>query len=176
MDLGISGKTAIVCASSRGLGRGCAEALAAAGCHVVINGRDADILAKTAKEITESSAAKITPVAADVATPDGQQALLDAADQLKWAIRAREVTLEQRRDDEAHAIRERAPSLGQQVELLQFAAGLWDEFGHEEKARVIRETAERLWAHRPREGRPERPADPIERRISSTITSCDPYS
>ena len=79
MDLGISGKTAIVCASSRGLGRGCAEALAAAGCHVVVNGRDAEVLAKTAKEITESSGAKITPVAADVATPDGQKALLDAA-------------------------------------------------------------------------------------------------
>ncbi len=79
MDLGISGKTAIVCASSRGLGRGCAQALAEAGCHVVINGRDADVLAKTAKEIAESSGAKITPVAADVATPDGQKALLDAA-------------------------------------------------------------------------------------------------
>ena len=79
MDLGISGKTAIVCASSRGLGRGCAEALAAAGCHVVINGRDADVLAKTAEEITGSCGAKITPVAADVATPDGQKALLDAA-------------------------------------------------------------------------------------------------
>ena len=79
MDLGISGKTAIVCASSRGLGRGCAQALAEAGCHVVINGRDADVLARTAREIADSSAAKITPVAADVATADGQKALLDAA-------------------------------------------------------------------------------------------------
>ncbi|MDH3195323.1 MAG: SDR family oxidoreductase [Hyphomicrobiales bacterium] len=79
MDLGISGRTAIVCASSRGLGRGCAEALAEAGCHVVINGRDGDVLTKTAAEIAKSSGAKITPVAADVATPDGQKALLDAA-------------------------------------------------------------------------------------------------
>lgn len=79
MDLGISGKTAIVCASSRGLGRGCAQALAEAGCHVVINGRDADVLAGTAREIADSSGAKITPVAADVATADGQKALLDAA-------------------------------------------------------------------------------------------------
>ena len=79
MDLEISGRTAIVCASSRGLGRGCAEALAEAGCHVVINGRDADILANTAKEIADISGAKITPVAADVATADGQKALLDAA-------------------------------------------------------------------------------------------------
>ncbi|HSG94036.1 MAG TPA: SDR family oxidoreductase [Afifellaceae bacterium] len=79
MDLGISGKTAIVCASSRGLGRGCAEALAEAGCHVVVNGRDADVLARTANEIADASGAKITPVAADVATADGQKALLDAA-------------------------------------------------------------------------------------------------
>ena len=79
MDLGISGKTAIVCASSRGLGRGCAQALAEAGCHVIINGRDGDVLAKTAQEIAASSGAKINPVAADVATPDGQKALLDAA-------------------------------------------------------------------------------------------------
>ena len=86
MDLGISGKTAIVCASSRGLGRGCAEALAEAGCHVVINGRDDDILAKTAKEIAGSSGAKITPVAADVATADGQKALLDAAGQVNILV------------------------------------------------------------------------------------------
>ena len=44
MDLGIAGRTAIVCASSKGLGRGCAEALAQAGCTVVINGRDAKTL------------------------------------------------------------------------------------------------------------------------------------
>ena len=40
MDLGIAGRKAIVCASSRGLGRACAFALAQAGCDVVINGRD----------------------------------------------------------------------------------------------------------------------------------------
>ena len=42
MDLGIRGKKAIVCASSRGLGKGCALALAEAGCDLVVNGRDAD--------------------------------------------------------------------------------------------------------------------------------------
>jgi 3-oxoacyl-[acyl-carrier protein] reductase len=42
MDLGISGRKAIVCASSRGLGRGCAEALAEAGCEVIVNGLDAE--------------------------------------------------------------------------------------------------------------------------------------
>ena len=43
MDLGIRGKKAIVCASSRGLGKGCAMALAEAGCDLVVNGRDADV-------------------------------------------------------------------------------------------------------------------------------------
>src|SRR3569833_2890083 len=46
MDLGITGRTALVCASSQGLGRGCAEALAAAGARVIVNGRDADKLAR----------------------------------------------------------------------------------------------------------------------------------
>ncbi len=49
MDLGIKGKKAIVCASSRGLGRGCALALAEAGCDLVVNGRDAKALAATAQ-------------------------------------------------------------------------------------------------------------------------------
>ncbi len=79
MDLGITGRTAIVCASSRGLGRACAEALADAGCHVIINGRDADVLAAAARQIAERTGASITPVVADVATADGQKALVDAA-------------------------------------------------------------------------------------------------
>jgi len=51
MDMGISGKKALVCASSKGLGRGCAEALAGEGVHLVINGRNGDVLAATASEI-----------------------------------------------------------------------------------------------------------------------------
>src|SRR5690606_12309511 len=51
MDLGIRGRKAIVCASSRGLGRGCAAALAEAGCDLVLNGRDRAVLAATAQEI-----------------------------------------------------------------------------------------------------------------------------
>ncbi|HET9904793.1 MAG TPA: SDR family oxidoreductase [Xanthobacteraceae bacterium] len=78
MDLGIAGRKAIVCASSKGLGRACAEALARAGCEVVINGRDAAALEKVAEEIRAASGAKITPVAADVASPEGQAALLRA--------------------------------------------------------------------------------------------------
>jgi len=75
MNLGIAGRKAIVCASSRGLGYGCALALAQEGCEVVINGRDHDRLAAAADEIAKASGAKIVPVAADVATSDGQRAL-----------------------------------------------------------------------------------------------------
>ncbi|MBX6426608.1 MAG: SDR family oxidoreductase [Variibacter sp.] len=78
MDLGIAGRKAIVCASSKGLGRACAEALAQAGCEVVINGRDAAALDQAAAEIRAATGAKVTPVAADVATPEGQAALLRA--------------------------------------------------------------------------------------------------
>lgn len=78
MDLGISGRKAIVCASSRGLGRGCAEALAEAGCELVINGLDAARLEKTAEDIRARYRVKVTAVAADVSTREGQDALLAA--------------------------------------------------------------------------------------------------
>lgn len=79
MDLGIAGKNAVICASSRGLGRACAMALAEAGCSVTINGRDESTLAKTADEIRGATGAKVIAVAADVTTRDGQRKLLDAA-------------------------------------------------------------------------------------------------
>lgn len=78
MDLGIKGRKAIVCASSRGLGFGCAMALAQAGCDVVLNGRDEKRLKEAADEIVKASGAKVIAVAADVATPDGQKALFAA--------------------------------------------------------------------------------------------------
>ena len=78
MDLGIAGRKAIVCASSRGLGRACARKLAEAGCEVVVNGRNRDQVEATAAEIRNATSAKITAVAADVATPDGQNALFAA--------------------------------------------------------------------------------------------------
>lgn len=78
MDLGIAGRSAIVCASSRGLGRGCAEALAEAGVNLVINGRDEARLAETAREIAAAYGVAVTPVAADVGTREGQEALLAA--------------------------------------------------------------------------------------------------
>ncbi len=78
MDLGIKGKKAIVCASSEGLGRGCAMALAEAGCDVVINGRTQKNVEATASEIAKTYGVTATPVAVDVSTAEGQQALLTA--------------------------------------------------------------------------------------------------
>ena len=77
MDLGIAGRKAIVCASSRGLGLACAKALAEAGCEVVINGRNEAQLAAAAAELKKSGA-KVIPVVADVASPNGQKALFAA--------------------------------------------------------------------------------------------------
>jgi 3-oxoacyl-[acyl-carrier protein] reductase len=78
MDLGIKGKQAIVCASSKGLGRACAISLAQNGASVVINGRDEEALAATAQHIADISDVTVTPVRADVGTAEGQRALLDA--------------------------------------------------------------------------------------------------
>lgn len=79
MDLGIRGKTAIVCASSRGLGKGCALALAEAGVDLVVNGRDVAVLARTAGEIRDRFGVSVTEVPGDVADPAVQKALLEAA-------------------------------------------------------------------------------------------------
>src|SRR5882724_9390856 len=78
MDLGIAGKQAIVCASSRGLGRVCAFALAEAGCDVVLNGRDHAALDATAEEIAERFGVKVAVVAGDVSKPETQAKLLAA--------------------------------------------------------------------------------------------------
>lgn len=79
MDLGIAGRTAIACASSRGLGRACAAALAAAGCRVVVNGRDAAALERTRAEIAAATGAELIAVAADLSTEEGRAALLESA-------------------------------------------------------------------------------------------------
>jgi 3-oxoacyl-[acyl-carrier protein] reductase len=79
MDLGLHGRSAIVCASSQGLGRACATELARAGCRVVINGRDRERLARVADELATETEAEIVPVAADVGTAAGRAALLEAA-------------------------------------------------------------------------------------------------
>jgi len=78
MDLGIRGRTAIVCASSQGLGKACARALAEAGVSLVINGRNPTLLDQTADEIRQATGVDVTPVIADVSTEEGQAALLAA--------------------------------------------------------------------------------------------------
>ncbi|WP_299148546.1 SDR family oxidoreductase [uncultured Tateyamaria sp.] len=79
MDLGLSGKRAVVCASSRGLGLGCAEALAAAGVSLVMNARGAEALEASAQAIRDAHGVEVTTVAADVTTSQGQAALIAAA-------------------------------------------------------------------------------------------------
>ncbi|TWG96418.1 3-oxoacyl-[acyl-carrier protein] reductase [Mesorhizobium sp. J18] len=78
MDLGIGGRSAIVCASSKGLGRACAVALAQAGCSLVINGRDEKALAETAAELRANYDVAVTAVAGDVGDPACQEELLAA--------------------------------------------------------------------------------------------------
>ena len=78
MDLGIRGKNAIVCGASKGLGKGCAEALARDGVNLVINARTRETLEATADEIRRNSGVKVTAVACDVTTPEGRTQLLAA--------------------------------------------------------------------------------------------------
>jgi len=79
MDLGISGKRALVCASSKGLGLGCAEALAEAGVNLVMNARGSEALEASAQAIRDQYGVDVVTVAADIATADGQAAVLAAA-------------------------------------------------------------------------------------------------
>lgn len=79
MDLGIAGKRALVCASSKGLGLGCARALAAEGVDLVMNARGTDALEASAEAIRAEFGVSVTTIAADVTTPEGQAAVLEAA-------------------------------------------------------------------------------------------------
>ena len=78
MDLGIAGRKAIVCAASKGLGKGCARALAGEGVELVINARGAETLEATAREIAAETGVSVTPVAADIASEAGRAAVLAA--------------------------------------------------------------------------------------------------
>ena len=78
MDLGIRDRNAIVCASSGGLGRACAEALAREGVHVVLNGRDPVALKETAEAIRARHDVQVDAVAGDIAEETTRQALLEA--------------------------------------------------------------------------------------------------
>ena len=83
MDLGLKGKAALVCASSKGLGRGCAQELAAEGVDLVLVARGADALDATAKALRETTGVKVVAIAADITTDAGRQLALDAATQLR---------------------------------------------------------------------------------------------
>jgi 3-oxoacyl-[acyl-carrier protein] reductase len=78
MDLGIQGRTALVCASSQGLGYACALALAQEGCHVFINARDETRLVSAAAELGRLTGAQVMPIQADLNTEAGRAALLAA--------------------------------------------------------------------------------------------------
>jgi 3-oxoacyl-[acyl-carrier protein] reductase len=79
MDLGIKGKRALVCASSKGLGLGCARALAEAGVDLVMNARGAEALEASAQDIRDDFGVAVHTVAADVTTPEGQAQVTEAA-------------------------------------------------------------------------------------------------
>ena len=81
MDLGIRGRRALVCASSKGLGRGCAFALAREGVDVTLVARGAEALEKTASEIRAATGVTVRTVAADIVTPAGRTAALAACPQ-----------------------------------------------------------------------------------------------
>ena len=79
MDLGISGRRALVCASSKGLGRGCAEALAAEGVDLVLNARGSEALDATADAIRAAHGVDVIALPADITTEAGQAEVLAAA-------------------------------------------------------------------------------------------------
>ena len=78
MDLGLEGRTALVCAASKGLGRACAEALSREGARVTITARTADDLERTAAEISAATGRAVTPAAGDITTEEGRAAALAA--------------------------------------------------------------------------------------------------
>ena len=81
MDLGIRGRNAIVCASSRGLGFASANALAREGVNVVVNGRDGTTLNEVRDRLTREHNVKVTAVVGDITQTATQQALLEACPQ-----------------------------------------------------------------------------------------------
>ena len=82
MDMGIKGKTALICGSSKGLGRGCAEALAAEGVNLVMNARTSSNLERTAEKIRKTYKVEVKTIACDVTTVDGQNKVFDTISNL----------------------------------------------------------------------------------------------
>jgi len=82
MDLGLNGKWALVCAASKGLGKGCAKALVGEGVNVVITARGAQALEATAAELRALGRAEVRTVAGDITTLEGRNAALAACPQV----------------------------------------------------------------------------------------------
>ncbi|HEY5632138.1 MAG TPA: SDR family oxidoreductase [Burkholderiaceae bacterium] len=82
MDFGIKGKWALVCGASKGLGYGCARALAGEGVNLVINARTERTLAEAAKRIADETGVEVVAVAADITTEAGRAQALAAAPQI----------------------------------------------------------------------------------------------
>src|SRR5678816_2491051 len=82
MELGIDGKWALVCAASKGLGKGCAAALVKEGVNVVITARGADVLEATARELRALGRGEVRAVAGDITTEAGRAAALAACPQV----------------------------------------------------------------------------------------------
>ncbi len=82
MDLGLTGKWALVCAASKGLGKGCASALVREGVNVVITARGAEALAVTAAELQSLGGGEVRAVAGDITTAEGRAAALAACPQV----------------------------------------------------------------------------------------------
>jgi 3-oxoacyl-[acyl-carrier protein] reductase len=79
MDLGIAGRWALVCGASKGLGLGCAQALAREGANVVMAARGVDALLQAADALRAETGVQVLPVAADVTTPEGRESLFSVA-------------------------------------------------------------------------------------------------
>ena len=107
MDLRIKGRNAIVCASSRGLGKACATALAREGCNVVINGLDNERLRNTAAEIRAATGVVVTAIRADICSNEGRQALAAACPEADILVHQEPAGLEDPRLDAIIAARER---------------------------------------------------------------------
>ena len=86
MDLGIQGRRALICASSKGLGKGCAEALAGGGVDLILSARGVESLEATAANIRSTYGVSVVAVAADITTEAGQAAVLEAAGDIDMLV------------------------------------------------------------------------------------------
>ena len=86
LNMGIKGRRALICAGSKGLGRGCAEALAAEGVHLILNARGSEALEAAAAAIRDAYGVEVSTVAADVTTPTGREQILAESGELDIVI------------------------------------------------------------------------------------------